>query len=99
MRDVVSAWNWKTGRWDYYRVPSNNLGAYGDVPPPPIGGAAHALGETPEESAHTMPAGAVRVGSGDTPAGQVVRPPGGGGVGVWALVGAVTLLAWWLWRR
>jgi hypothetical protein len=94
---VVSAWNWKTGRWDYYRVANGGMGAYGDLPKLPTGGQSHALGETPEESAHALPPGATPAGSGDSPAGQVVQPRGQSKAGTVLWVGAAVLIAWLLW--
>lgn len=102
MQRTVSAWNWKTGRWDYYRAPDGTLGAYGDLPTFASNGQAHAIGETPEESALRMPTGAVLAGSGDHAEGQVVQHPNqsrwtGRSVAIAALLGAI--LYWGLRRR
>lgn len=72
-RDIVSVWNWNTGKYDYYRVPAFARRAYGaEIKPPPVGASLGGIGEDPDTSSYPLPDGAQRVGSGQDARGSVV---------------------------
>jgi hypothetical protein len=69
---TYSAWNWQTGLYDYYQGVESTVG-YGDQvrhPGPRL--VTNPVGETPEESAHPLPRGVRKVGSGPTALGEIV---------------------------
>jgi hypothetical protein len=83
---MFSVWNWKRGEYDYYQGPPESVAGYGDeVIHPPARAVSNPLGEDPDISAHELPRGAKRVGSGAVAVGEVAMEPGQtGGVGLWA---------------
>lgn len=74
--DIASVWNWDTGRYDYYRVPTSSRRTYGaEMTPPPAGQALGGVGEDPDASSHPLPIGSRMVGSGDQAMGNIVSLP------------------------
>jgi hypothetical protein len=79
-RDVLSAWSWKKGKYDYFMPPPWARRAFGDVTPStPARRSMGQLGEAPEDSAAALPLGARFMGSGDEARGQIVSHPEDGG--------------------
>jgi len=72
MNDVYSVWNWKKGRYDYYR--SQLPRAYRARIGYPKASGLKGLGEVPEQSVHPLPAGAKYTGEGDEAIGTVAQP-------------------------
>lgn len=73
--NVVSAWNWGTGKYDYYKIPKPLAPSYGDeVKPPQPGVSLAGLGEDPDQSARPIPFGARKIGSGSRALGDIVSP-------------------------
>lgn len=62
-----SVWNNATRRYDYYQA-QGNAEIHAGAPPRSSG---YALGATPEQAAWPLPAGAVKVGSGEVPEGRI----------------------------
>ena len=83
---MFSVWNWKNGEYDYYQGPPDAVAGYGDeVVHPPARAVSNPLGEDPDISAHELPRGSKRVGSGAIAVGEIAMEPGQtGGVGIWA---------------
>lgn len=69
-----SVWNNATRRYDYYQAQGDNA-IHAGAPPR---AAAFALGATPEQAAWPLPAGALKVGSGDVPEGRIASTEAGG---------------------
>jgi hypothetical protein len=84
--DIASVWNWDTGRYDYYRVPSSSRRPYGaEMKPPRPGQALGGVGEDPDISSHPLPFGSRRVGSGSQAMGNIVSlPQTTVGIATWA---------------
>lgn len=99
-RGLASSWDWQSGRWRYYRMPPGAVPGYGDRVKHPEGlsggGMAGAgIGEVPELSAHSLPAGSTPIGVGDHAIGTVVQPPETtSNKGWWIAAAAVGLLLW-----
>lgn len=75
LHNVVSAWNWNTGQYDYYQLPKPLAPSYSDeVKPPQPGMSLAGLGEDPDQSARPLPFGARRIGSGSRALGDIVSP-------------------------
>jgi hypothetical protein len=73
--NIVSAWNWSTGQYDYYQIPKPLAPSYGDeVKPPQPGVSLAGLGEDPDQSARPIPFGARKVGSGSRALGDIASP-------------------------
>ena len=72
MNDIYSVWNWKKGRYDYYR--SKHPRAYRARVGYPKARGLKGVGEIPEQSVHPLPSNAVYVGEGDTAVGTVAQP-------------------------
>jgi len=90
---IYSAWNWKTGQYDYYSDTLPRRG-YGDqVKHPKARLVTNLVGETPEESAHPLPRGTRKVGSGESAMGEVVDPNSvNGGLRMWGAVALIVLI-------
>lgn len=69
-----SVWNNATRKYDYYEAKGANAIHAGA---PPTSGS-YALGATPEQAAWPLPAGAVKVGTGETPEGRIASTSSGG---------------------
>jgi hypothetical protein len=91
-----SAWNWRTGQYDYYHSP--RAYGYGDTVNHRRAAGMGGLGESPEDSAHNLPLGARRVGSGHQAMGMVVTSGMLGDLSLWALLAACAIGAYYLWR-
>lgn len=78
---TYSVWNDATRRYDYYQTPATTPIHAGS--PAHVRGA-RGLGATPEQAAWPLPAGAVRVGTGDRARGRVARNGGGLALGAFA---------------
>lgn len=69
MVDTYSVWNWKKGRYDYYRSgtprPFRARISY------PAARGLRGMGEVPEQSVHNLPLDAVFVGEGDEAVGVI----------------------------
>jgi hypothetical protein len=75
--NVVSAWNWNTGQYDYYQLPKTIAPNYGDeVKPPQLGVSMGGLGEDPDQSSRPLPFGARKVGAGSRALGDIVSVNG-----------------------
>jgi len=68
-----SVWNNAARRYDYYTAKGNNE-IHAGAPPR---ASSFALGSTPEQAAWPLPAGAVKVGSGDVPEGRIASTEAG----------------------
>lgn len=69
---TYSAWNWRTGQFDYF-VKRSGMAGYGDpVGHPKARVVDNPVGESPEQSAQMLPRGARKVGSGEVALGEVV---------------------------
>lgn len=95
---VFSVYNYATRQYDYYRG-GKPTGTHAGSPP--ISWGRHALGATPEQASWRVPAGAVKIGSGELPQGRIAtqRAMGLGdvelgGTSTWLLLGALGFLAW-----
>jgi hypothetical protein len=98
-QNTVSAWDWKKGRWDHYRLPPWARPGWSDLPvQPTLGATPSPLGETPEESALPCPAGVTYAGSSDRAEGQIVQPPGRAVV-KWIALGLGGFFLWRALRR
>lgn len=68
-----SVWNNAARRYDYYQAQGTNE-IHAGAPPR---ASSFALGATPEQAAWPLPAGAVKIGSGDVPEGRIASTEGG----------------------
>jgi hypothetical protein len=90
---LYSAWNWKTGKYDYYRF-NRPMAGYGDEinhPQPRL--VDNPVGESPEQSASPLPRGARKFGEGDIAVGEVVNTNAEQtGIKAWAAVALALLV-------
>jgi hypothetical protein len=92
MADVYSVWNWKKGKFDYYR--GKRARNYRERVGYPAQIGLKGVGDLPEESVNPIPAGAVYVGSGDQAVGVLASPTQRSGL---LFVAAALVGLWWLW--
>jgi hypothetical protein len=97
---LFSVWNWKTGKYDYYRL-NRPLSGYGDeIKHPKPRPVDNPVGESPEQSANALPIGARKFGEGHVAVGEVVSSNGdAAGPKTWvaiALAFAVPTFLLWL---
>jgi len=73
-RRLASVWNWHTGGYDYYAVPSV-IDADEEPKPPPLRERLRVpLGDPPDWLERRLPAGALYVGSGIRALGEIMIP-------------------------
>ncbi len=77
-----SVFNNATRRYDYYQAQGDNA-IHAGAPPR---SSQFQLGATPEQAAWPLPAGAVRVGSGDVPEGRIASTLAGSSSNLTSLI-------------
>jgi hypothetical protein len=92
---MYSVWNNARRAYDYYRGPATSATHAGA---PPVTRGASELGATPDQAAWPLPAGAVKVGSGEFPQGKIASLGAADGGPNLILYAALALLAYRMFR-
>jgi hypothetical protein len=92
MNADYSVWNWKTGRYDYYR--SRNPRSYRATVGYPAARAIKGVGELPEQAVDPLPAGTVYIGSGLEAQGTLAAPRKRSSLLFLGVAGALLVLLW-----
>lgn len=71
-RRTASVWNWQSGLYDYYAVPSLHDAGADPLAPKPLARLRAPLGDPPERLLRVLPDSAIYLGSGIRALGEVM---------------------------